>query len=135
MRQLDFARPSAIVLEDETLTDHNRSSIAISYQRIHDTVRTQFGQLRKYHIADKRSFSLSWEMLPETSLHTVDGGMGAREMQNFFLEKTGQMFMTITYNAGDSEEVSVIITEFSIDLQKRWNPTNFYNVSLSLEEV
>jgi hypothetical protein len=135
MRQLDFFKPSAIQLEDEIVTDHNRSSISVAYERIHDTVRTQFGELRKYHRADKRSFSLSWTMLPERSDYTVDGGMGARDMETFFLENTGVILMTLFYDVSDDEEINVIVTNFSMELEKRWNPTSFYSVSLSLEEV
>ena len=135
MKQLGFAKPAAIQLGHTFLTDHNRSPLSISYERIHDTVRTQFGELRKYHRADKRSFNLSWDMLPETSEHTVDAGMGARDVEEFYLENTGVILMTLIYDNDEDEEVNVIITDFSMELQKRWKPTNFYSVSLSLEEV
>lgn len=135
MRQLNFVKPAGVKFEDIYLTDHNRSPIDISYERIHDTVRTQFGQLRKYHRADKRSFSFSWEMLPETYNHTVDGHPGARELENIFLNFTGSFIMTISYDEFTEEEVEVIITDFSVVLEKRWNPTNYYSVSISLEEV
>lgn len=135
MRQLNFAKPSGIKFDDVYLTDHNRSPIDISYERIHDTVRTQFGSLRKYHRADKRSFSFSWNMLPETYEHTVDGHPGAKEMEILFLNFTGAFPMTVSYDESKEEEVSVIITDFSIVLEKRWDPTNYYSVSISLEEV
>jgi hypothetical protein len=134
-RKLSFARPAGLALDFEELTDHNRSAIDVMYTRIHDTIRTQFGELRKYHRADKRTFSVSWSMLPETSTHTVDGGMGAREMEQMFLSKTGKVELLVSYDFGDDEIVSVIITDFSIDLIKRWKPTNYYSVSLTLEEI
>jgi hypothetical protein len=135
MRQLNFRKPAAIRFDDVFLTDHNRSAIDINYERIQDTVRTQFGQLRKYHRADKRTFSFSWSMLPETFRHTVDGNPGAKELENLFLNFTGSFLMTLSYDEGSEEEIEVIITDFSVSLEKRWDPTNFYSVSISLEEV
>ena len=135
MRQLNFSRPAAIRFDDVFLTDHNRSAVDISFERIHDTVRTQFGQLRKYHRADKRAFSFSWSMLPETSEYTVDGHAGAKELEQIFLGFTGSFPMVLSYDDTTEEEYEVIITDFSLTLEKRWSPTNFYSVSISLEEV
>lgn len=135
MSRLNFSRPVGLSMDFEDLTDHNRSPIDIRYNRIHDTIRTQFGQLRKYHRADKREISVAWSMLPETSQHTVDGGLGAREMEEIFLQKTGEIELIVTYDNGDDETIQVIITDFTIDLVKRWKPTNYYNVSMMLEEI
>lgn len=135
MSRLNFSLPAALAVDFEELTDHNRSPIDVRYNRIHDTIRTQFGQLRKYHRADKRTFTVSWTMLPETSQHTVDGGMGAREMEQLFLEKTGKIDLLVTYDNGDDEVVPVIILDFSTELIKRWKPTNYYSVALTLEEI
>lgn len=135
MSRLNFSRPVGLSMDFEDLTDHNRSTIDIRYNRIHDTIRTQFGQLRKYHRADKREISVAWSMLPETSQHTVDGGLGAREMEEIFLQKTGEIELIVTYDNGDDETIQVIITDFTIDLVKRWKPTNYYNVSMMLEEI
>jgi hypothetical protein len=42
------------------------------------------GTLRKFFIADKKNFSTSWEMLPSFSGLTVDGGLGAVDLQRFY---------------------------------------------------
>jgi hypothetical protein len=135
MKKMTFARPTGLAIDFEDLTDHNRSPIDIRYERIHDTIRTQFGELRKYHRADKRTFTVGWSMLPETSQHTVDGALGAREMEELFVSKTGKVDLLVSYDFGDDEVVPCIITDFGIELIKRWKPTNYYAVSIILEEI
>jgi len=49
------------------LSDHNRSPIDVSKIRIEARDRMINGRMRSYHIADKMSISVSWEMLPSRS--------------------------------------------------------------------
>lgn len=46
------------------LSDHNRSAIDISTERIEQRQRMANGTMRSYHIADKLKISTSWDMLP-----------------------------------------------------------------------
>jgi hypothetical protein len=46
------------------LTDHNRSDISITPQRIEKRQRMINGTMRSYHIADKLNISTSWQMVP-----------------------------------------------------------------------
>ncbi len=46
------------------LSDHNRGEIGFTPQRIEQRQRTINGRMRSYHIADKLSMSVSWNMLP-----------------------------------------------------------------------
>lgn len=46
------------------LSDHNRSEIAFEPERIEKRQRTINGRMRSYHVADKMTFSTSWENLP-----------------------------------------------------------------------
>ncbi len=46
------------------LSDHNRSPIDITPQRIEKRERMINGRMRSFHIADKISLSISWQMLP-----------------------------------------------------------------------
>ena len=52
------------------LSDHNRSEIAISNQRIEQRKRMINGTMRSYHIADKISMTVSWNMLPSRAYST-----------------------------------------------------------------
>ena len=49
------------------LTDHNRSDISITQQRIEKRQRMINGTMRSYHISDKFNISTSWQMVPSRS--------------------------------------------------------------------
>jgi len=46
------------------LSDHNRSPIDVTPQRIETRQRMINGRMRSFHVADKVNISVSWEMLP-----------------------------------------------------------------------
>lgn len=135
MKQLDFILPAALEINGNFLTDHNRSELSIQNDRIVNDVRTQFGDLRRYYRADKKKFSVSWDMLPQGSEDTVDGNLGAEDMIELFNSITGAADLRVYYDFGDEKEYKVVITSFSATLKKRWNPYRFYEVSLEMEEV
>jgi hypothetical protein len=60
---------SAEDLKDRFLivSDHNRQPLEMSTQRIEQRQRMANGTMRSYHIADKRTMSTSWEMIPSRS--------------------------------------------------------------------
>jgi len=80
------------------ITEHNRSDISISVERIEKAVRTSNGTLRKNHIADKRRFSMSWTMLPSYRSLTVDGGWGAEDLRSFYLSDDGKKEFNVRIN-------------------------------------
>lgn len=49
------------------LSDHNRSDLDLSVERIEQKRRMVNGTMRSYHVADKVSISLEWSMLPSRS--------------------------------------------------------------------
>ena len=49
------------------LSDDNRSSIDFATERIEKRERMVNGRMRSYHIADKMTIALSWDMLPSRS--------------------------------------------------------------------
>jgi hypothetical protein len=49
------------------LSDHNRSALDLSIERIEQKKRMVNGTMRSYHVADKASISISWDMLPSRS--------------------------------------------------------------------
>jgi hypothetical protein len=60
--------PQGVEKEDFIiLSDHNRSEISISKQRIEMRQRMINGTMRSYHSADKMNASVSWELLPSRS--------------------------------------------------------------------
>lgn len=125
------------------LSEHNRSEFTISPQRFEKTQRMANGTLRKFFVADKKVFSLSWDMLPSSSSLTVDGAWGAEEMRTFYTSADGRGTFNIKVNLAKNgsdqtssgyEEYTVSITSAVFVVQKRGVQPH-YSVSLSMEEV
>jgi hypothetical protein len=53
------------------LSDHNRDPISISTERIEQRQRMANGTMRSYHVADKLSISISWNMLPSRGFQII----------------------------------------------------------------
>jgi hypothetical protein len=49
------------------LSDHNRGELGMNIERIEQKRRMVNGTMRSYHVADKTSISIEWEMLPSRS--------------------------------------------------------------------
>jgi len=115
------------------ITEHNRSDISLSVERIEKVIRTSNGTLRKNHIADKRRFSMSWTMLPSYRTLTVDEGWGAEDLRSFYLSEDGKKEFNIRINLAKGGTAVVFGgCNFSVvkrGLQPHWN------VSIELEEV
>lgn len=104
------------------LSDHNRSSIDFTSQRIEQRQRTINGKMRSYHIADKMNISFSWNMLPsraykypadfnssgisphknQTDEYTADGGAGGVEILDWYENHTGPFWMYLAYDKYDN---------------------------------
>lgn len=125
------------------LSEHNRSEFTISPQRIEKTQRMANGTLRKFFIADKKTFSVAWDMLPSSSALTVDGAWGAEEMRTFYESSDGRGTFKIKVNLAKNgtdqtssgyEEYTVSFTSASFIVLKRGLQPH-YSVSMSMEEV
>jgi hypothetical protein len=135
VREVNLIHPAAIEIDGQYLTDHNRSEVSCSNSRITNDVRTQFGTLRRYYKADKKSWSVSWDMIPHTYRDTVDRKLGAEDMIDLFKLKSGAVEVVFHYDNRDEDTFTAVITDFSSSLLKRWDDYRFYSVSLTLEEV
>ena len=128
-----FARPQAIVwLNTQTslidgveyedflvLSDHNRSEINFSSERIENKQRMINGTMRSYHVADKLQISWSWDMLPSRSFnkdpefnldgivsasgstpidYIADNGAGGREVLKWYQDHPGAFYMMLSYD-------------------------------------
>lgn len=125
------------------VSEHNRSEFSIDPQRIEKVQRMSNGTLRKFWIADKKTFSLSWDMLPHSTSLTVDGGWGAKDLRDFYYGSVGQGTFDIKVNLATNgtdqsssgfEEYTVSITSASFTVLKRGIEPH-WNVSLSMEQV
>lgn len=134
----------------QKVTDHNRSELSVSIERIERMQRMADGTLRRYVVAKKRTWSCSWDNLPsrrngtlsgKTGLNTVDGGWAGEDIENFHNITDGSFKMKI--RGGDDvdktasdvtlEEVTVMITSFSKDIVKR-GVIDLWNVDIELQE-
>lgn len=116
------------------ISDHNRSQLSVSVERIEGAKRMANGTLRKYVIADKRKFSVSWEELPHIADWTVDGYWAGREIESFYNNNAGAFILRIVNGDGVVQTYNVVISDFSMDLIKR-GAFDFWNVDITMEEV
>ena len=130
-----YSRPQAIVWSDEyetsngkfvpkgtefedfiILSDHNRSEISISCERIESKKRMINGTMRSYHIADKQKISFSWNLLPSRAFsasptfsasgqltnditdYVVDMASGGVDLIDWYESHTGPFHMLLAYD-------------------------------------
>jgi hypothetical protein len=126
-----------------TVTDHNRGQFTINHNRIEQSRRMANGTLRKFFVADKEAFNVSWDLVPSYRTETVDGYWGAEDLRTFYNSTLGQgtFDIRINYAKNGSSQVSsgyeaftVSFTDCSFDLVKRGIQAH-WNISLSMEEV
>lgn len=102
------------------LSDHNRSELSFTPQRIEQRQRTINGRMRSYHIADKLQINFSWSMLPSRAYYqvadfddatglspyknttsqefTADGGAGGVAILDWYNNHTGPFWMYLAYD-------------------------------------
>lgn len=129
-----FAKPQLMTWGNNKITDHNRSELGVSVERIEEATRMANGLLRKYIVADKRSFSVSWDDLPQSKDFTVDGFWGKNEIENWYNTVPGDFQLKLFYGDGTTAVYVVMMTKFSADLSKR-GTYDFWNVNVELTEV
>jgi hypothetical protein len=99
------------------LSDHNRSPVDFSIDRIENRKRMVNGHMRSYHIADKLRVSTNWNLLPSRAFnkdpdfsengnpvaaslieYTADGGAGGSDLLNWYNNNPGSFYMFISYD-------------------------------------
>jgi hypothetical protein len=103
------------------LSDHNRSEINFTKQRLENRQRMISGSMRSYHIADKTGVSWSWDMLPSRAYsgdpaysetgtvttngltpYTVDSGAGGVDIVKWYDNHPGSFYMFLAYDRFDN---------------------------------
>ena len=138
-----LASPPGTTKTFNKVTEHNRSDLGVSIERIEQVTRTSDGTLRKNYITDKRRFSASWTMLPSYRTLTVDGAWGAEDLRTFYLSNEGKTSFRIRINLAKNgadqtssgyEEYTVVFGGCNFSVVKRGLQPH-WNVSIELEEV
>ena len=112
---------SLIKFNDVALSEHNRNPVGIGYNRIEKSQRMSNGTLRRFFIADKKTISLSWNMLPSYANYTVDGGYGALDLKAFY-ESAAQSTFNVKLKTGTDTgflNTTMVFSSFSCELMKR----------------
>jgi hypothetical protein len=137
---LALSKPSLIRLTDGTttwyLSDHNRSDVQETNEQIEKTSVSASGTKRKYVVAVKRSWSISWTMLPGLTSQTVDGGLGAANLKSFY-DSNVDNTLSLSFYVGDTSAATgtgtlatpaytatVFISSFNRTIKKRFGAGN-----------
>lgn len=92
------------------------------------------GTMRKFIIADKRTFSTSWTVLPQNASLTVDGFWGKTEIENWWNTHSGQFELKLFYGDATTDVFYVMMSKFSAELSKR-GAFDFWRVNIGMDEV
>lgn len=144
------------------LSDHNRSPISLSQQRIENRMRMINGNMRSYFTADKVSLDTSWSRLPSRAfsedpefsvagkitnenveLHTADNGAGGADILDWYESHPNPFWVFLSYDkfgqgnmAKYTQVLQMYFTSFSHDIETRGdNLYDMWNISLNLEQV
>lgn len=128
------------------LSDHNRSAISLSKQRIESRQRMINATMRSYHVADKMTLSVSWENLPSRSFsrnvefddltgkpilntsdneYTADNGAGGVELVQWYESHSGPFWVYIAYDKYDNYKVMGEITDASFNHLSIYNDIKY----------
>lgn len=121
------------------ITDHGRSPLNETPQRIETKERMADGTLRRYTIAKKRTWQCSWDNLPSTNsksngFTTADGGWAGEDIEDFHNRVDDDFEMQLRRGDGTVETVVVMITDFSKEILKR-GVVDIWSLDITLEEV
>lgn len=138
------------------LTDDNRSPLAISPERIETKKRMIDGTMRSVYVADKNTFSTSWQDIPSRSKDTsreyiseyerssvFTSGFGAGiDIKTWYESNTDDFWMLLVYDISASSSVNtnaelynVFFESFNYEVSKRGTYNDLWNVDISLVEV
>jgi hypothetical protein len=131
---LQFSKAAIMSWNGNPITDHNRGALSITPDPIETTRRMANGTMRKYFVADKMKFSVSWSDVPHSKDFTVDGFWGGGEMEEFYRTVRGPFTLRVVSGNGTSKDYSVMISRFSWEVSKR-GLYDFWDVQVEMEEV
>lgn len=135
------------------LTDDGRSEVQISLERIEYKKRMINGRMRSYHVADKKTFSVSWTDLPsarkelsEARFSASTTGWGSsQQMLDWHRNHPNSFYLTLVYDTPVSassvplkyslETYNVFFDDFAYTIKKRGPQHDLWDLSMSLVEV
>jgi hypothetical protein len=139
------------------VTDHGRSPLTMSAERVGVDKRMANGTLRRQFVTNKRTWGMSWENLPSRNgvsggMSTADGGMSGSEIENFYFANPGKFRLVLRrgsavgvttpnplesalpYEDANFYICNVMFTEFTREVRKR-GIVDLWAITATLEEV
>lgn len=153
----DWTTNTGMLWAGNKISDHGRSPISMSVEKIGTDKRMHDGTLRRHFIKNKRTWSCSWDNIPSRrsipgGMTTADGGFSGTEMEDFYRTTQGKFRLVIRRGSAINQTVpvpaesalpfednnfyitNVMFTEFSKEIKTR-GVVDLWSVSVSLEEV
>jgi hypothetical protein len=130
-----FPIDCGIKLNGHRLTDHNRGAISFAPEKIEQKKRMADGTMRRFWVAEKYSFKVSWNIVPGAASRTVDGFWGKDDLEQFYLDTPEEIVMEITQGDGVVATYTVMFDAFDANLLKRSEYVDFWDMSITLDEV
>lgn len=129
-----FTKPSLMEWDGNKITDHNRAELGVTVDRIEEATRMANGTMRKFIVADKRTFSVGWTDLPQSADFTVDGFWGKNEIENWYNTTPGSFVLTLHYGDGTVKTYTVFMNKFDASISKR-GAYDFWKLDIELDEL
>ena len=127
-----------VYIDGQKLSDHNRSPLQVTPEDLNNRERMANGTLRGYTVALKNTWTCSWEDLPSKA-HSeqgpVDGGLSGEQLDAYYRNNRKPVELVIKDGAGTSKTYRAIITDFDYSVKKRGSTVDWWDVSITLEEV
>lgn len=117
------------------ITDHGRSELSVSTEKMKNEGRMVNGTLRRYTVAEKRTWQASWDNLFSKNTYIVDGFWSGELMRDFYNNTPGEFTLTLTMGDGSSESVLVMFSDFSYSVLKRGPEFDLWTLSCEMVEV
>lgn len=124
-----------IAFNGSPITDHNRSQVSVSYSKFQNENRMTDATLRRFVVAEKRTWKTNWTDLPSSSDYVVDGFWAGEDIRTFYEKTPGEFSLTLTYGPGETETVLAMIDSFSYNVVKRTTDFDFWDADISIVEV
>jgi hypothetical protein len=134
------------------VTDHGRSELSADIEDIGTKQRMVNGTMRKYTVAKKRTFSWSYENLPDKQVSFLANGTTWGNWLEAFYNRTDGAFLMRLRSGSDINTTNVVrngnedsfdndrvftvmFSEFSKTVVKRGKNFDLWNVNIAVEEV
>lgn len=128
--------PAAIWIDGHPLTDQGRAPISVSRDERMVENELASGTRKRYVKAVKKTFSMSWEWLPDNEVDTIDGGWARQKINQYIAESPdGHTLRFFDRNSGWSEH-QVFVSSYSEELIRRdpHSGTHLWKVTLEFVE-